>query len=185
MILRSHSETGLSAVFQYLVNSHKLSTLREDLLAESDPIAVSNMTDVCEAETKHQQSAYEFGFILPTHGKLRLWAEETLMRYEYYQSMYDEVYGKNAWGGAEKFKEPLEMCRTTELTNILGSRVGQHEIFLDSVSPVPPLLGSATAASAVFSEGATVSSPLTEHSPSAVLTLEFALAAMASGMEEE
>lgn len=95
--------------------------------------------------------------------------------------MYDDVYGKNAWGGA---KGLLEMYRTTDLADILRPRVRQHETYPENLSPLSPISASSTAASAVFSEGTTASSASTKHPPSAVLTLEFPLADLTLGMEE-
>lgn len=185
LILRSHPETELSAISKYLLNSRNLGKLREDFLKECDPITVQRISNVCKAETKDQQKAYELAFILPTHGKLKLWAEETLLRYEHYQGMFDDLYGKNAWGGGKKFKELLEMYKTTDLSDILGPRVRQHQTYLDNLSPLPPISGSSTAAPTVFSEGTTASSAPTEHSSGAVQALESPLANLVLGMEEE
>ncbi|KAF3053268.1 hypothetical protein E8E11_007624 [Didymella keratinophila] len=181
LILRSHPETELASIVQYLYNSRKLGKLREDVLKDVEHVSVKRIPDLCKASSKKDRKPCELAFWLPTTPDLKLWAEETLMRYEHYQDMYNDMYGEGTWGGADTLKKMLRLYESTTLEDILGPRLRQHEKYMDNLSPLSPLasISSSSGAATVFSAGTTASTAITEDS-----MLEEPLAEMSLGMED-
>lgn len=72
LILRSHPETELASILQYLYNSRKLGKLREDVLKDVESISVKRIPDLCKTDSNRERKPYELAFWLPTTPDLKL-----------------------------------------------------------------------------------------------------------------